>query len=89
MKGTTTVFTPGTTFTPAVKLVTLTSIGKHPINKDASAIVYTSVTGSIGSAAVSGEIEVLNNANGKVQGNFNFKSADGTTVTGGHFTPHR
>jgi len=86
MTGTTTIFTPGTTFNPAIKIVVPTAIGTYAINNNASAVVYTSATGSGGSKAVSGQVTVLNNASGKVQGNFTFTTADGTTVTNGQFT---
>ncbi len=86
MTGTTTIFTPGTAFTPAIKIVCSSANGVHSIAPNgASAIVYTSATGSNGSPAVSGQINVLNNASGKIQGNFTFTAADGTTVTNGQF----
>ncbi len=86
LTGTTKIFTPGTAFNPAIKIMVIKSIGSHTINNDASAVVYTSASGNAGSPAVSGQITVLNNASGKIQGNFNFTAADGTNVTNGQFT---
>jgi len=89
MTGTTSIFTPGTTFNPSIKIIVASSIGTHTINKDATAMVYTSATGNAGTAAVSGQVVVLNNNSGKIQGNFTFTCADGTTVKNGRFTANQ
>ena len=86
--GKTTVYTPGTAFQPSIILVVPNIIGNYVITANDTtkrAMVYTSATGSLGTAAVSGQINVLNINGGKIQGNFTLTCADGTTVTNGQY----
>jgi hypothetical protein len=86
MTGTSETFSPGTTFAPAIKIVVTTTIGTYNIGTNSSAVAYTPATGSIGTSAIYGQINVVSNGSGKIKGNFNFTCADGTKITNGEFT---
>ncbi len=86
VSGQTTIYTPGTTTQPSIKLIIPNVAGSYSIPSQAKATVVTSATGSGGTAATSGQIVVLSTTSGRLQGNFTFTCADGTKVTNGQFT---
>jgi len=82
----TSIYTPGTTTQPAVTLRVPNAEGYYAIPGNATASVVTSASGSGGSAAVSGWIQVVEkSSSGRFEGKFSFTTADGTTVTNGQF----
>jgi hypothetical protein len=86
--GTSTVYTPGTSFLPVIKLFVPNAIGTYNIvanDTNKGAVIYTASTGITGTQAVSGQINVLNISKGKIQGNFTLTCADGTSVTAGQY----
>ncbi len=86
ISATTNVYIPGTATLPSITLFIPTVPGTYSIPSQAHAIVVTSATGSGGSSAVSGQVIVLTNKSGRVQGDFNFTAADGTNISNGQFT---
>ncbi len=83
---TTSIYTPGTTTQPSVTLRVPNAEGYYAVPGSATASVVTSASGSGGSAAVSGWIQVVEKSStGRFEGKFSFTTADGTTVTSGQF----
>ena len=86
VSGQTSIYTPGTAVLPSIKFVVPDAEGTYSIPSQATAIITTAKSGSGGTAAVSGQIVVLNNSSGRLQGNFTFTCANGETVTSGQYT---
>ena len=86
VSGQASLYTPGTAVRPIIKLVVPDAEGTYSIPSQASAVIYTAKSGSNGTVAVSGQIVVLNNASGRLQGNFTCTCANGETVTNGQYT---
>jgi len=86
VSGQTSIYTPGSAVLPSIKFVVPSLEGTYSIPSQASASIITAISGSSGTYAVSGQIVVLSNANGRLQGNFKFTCANGETVTNGQYT---
>ena len=84
--GQTSLYTPGTAVLPSIKLFVPDAEGTYSIPSQASAQMVTAISGSGGTYAVSGQIVVLSNAKGRLQGNFKFTCANGEVVTNGQYT---
>lgn len=84
--GQTSLYTPGTAVLPSIKFVVPNAEGTYSIPSQATAIIVTAKSGSAGTAATSGQIVVVNNSAGRLQGNFTFTCANGETVTNGQYT---
>ena len=84
--GKTTIYSPGTAVQPSIRFIVPNKEGTYSFPSQATAIVITATSGSGGTMAASGQIVVLNTSSGRIQGNFTFTCADGTTVTNGQYT---
>jgi hypothetical protein len=87
--GVSNVYTPGTSTLPTVVLTAPHTEGVFTIDTNNNTVrrtrVFTSATGSAGSIAVSGEINILKIDKGQIIGSFSLTCADGTKVTNGQF----
>ncbi len=83
---TTSIYTPGTTTQPGITLRVPNAEGYYAVPGSATASVVTSASGSGGSAAVSGWIQVSEkSSSGRFEGTFSFTTTDGTVVKSGQF----
>jgi len=81
-------FEPGTAVKQVIELTVPHAIGTYTIDTSifrppVYARVYTTRTGSGGMGAVTGQIEILNIKENRVQANFHLLCADSTVVTDG------
>ena len=82
----TNIYIPGTATQPALSIVVPNAVGYYAVPSAATASVVTSATGSGGSAAVSGWVQVVKKySNNRIEGQFSFVSANGTVVKDGQF----
>jgi len=82
-------YTPGTAVAPSILLIAPHTVGAYTIDTAnitvRKTMVYTSTTGTAGTFAVSGTINILSIKDRKIIGNFTLTCADGTTVTNGQY----